>query len=160
MRTGIIKPETKFKWQILYFGLTKVPLIFYCRPKIISISDSKLEIKIKLNRRTKNHLNSMYFGVLAVGADVAGGFLAMRNIQVNKSKINLIFKDFHADFLKRAEGDVHFVCEDGIAIQNLVRDAEETGERQNLPVKIVATVPKISNEPVAKFILTLSIKKK
>jgi len=62
----------------------------------------------------------MYFGVLAVGADVTGGFLAMNYIQASKSKINLIFKDFHADFLKRAEDDVHFVCEDGIAIQNLV----------------------------------------
>ena len=157
---GLIKTETKIKWQILFFGLTQVPLIFYCRPKVVSISDSKLEIKIKLNRRTKNHLNSMYFGVLAVGADVTGGFLAMRYIQASTSKIALIFKDFKAEFLKRAEGDVHFVCEDGIAIQNLVRAAEETGERQNLPVQIIAPVPKISDEPVAKFILTLSIKKK
>ena len=157
---GLIKTETKIKWQILLFGLTQVPLIFYCRPKVVSISVSKLEIKIKLNRRTKNHLNSMYFGVLAVGADVTGGFLAMRYIQASTSKIALIFKDFKAEFLKRAEGDVHFVCEDGIAIQNLVRAAEETGERQNLPVQIIATVPKISDEPVAKFILTLSIKKK
>ena len=157
---GLIKTETKIKWQILFFGLTQVPLIFYCHPKVVSISDSKLEIKIKLNRRTKNHLNPMYFGVLAVGADVTGGFLAMRYIQASKSKIALIFKDFKAEFLKRAEGDVHFVCEDGIAIQNLVRAAEETGERQSLPVQIIATVPKISDEPVAKFILTLSIKKK
>jgi hypothetical protein len=102
----------------------------------------------------------MYFGVLSVGADVTGGFLAMKLIQASKSKIALIFKDFHADFLKRAEGDVHFVCEDGIAIQNLVNTAEETGERQNLPVNIIATVPEISDEPVAKFVLTLSIKKK
>ena len=72
----------------------------------------------------------------------------------------MIFKDYHADFLKRAEGDVHFICEDGIAIQNLVHEAEKTGARQNLPVHIVATVPKISSEPVAKFVLTLSIKKK
>ncbi len=38
--------------------------------------------------------------------------------------------------------------------------AEETGERQNLPVNIIATVPEISDEPIAKFVLTLSIKKK
>jgi acyl-coenzyme A thioesterase PaaI-like protein len=158
--TGFFKTETKISWQILLFGLIQVPMIFYCRPKVVSISDRKLEIKIKLNRRTKNHLNSMYFGVLSVGADMTSGFLAMKLIQASKSKINLIFKDFHADFLKRAEGDVHFICEDGIAIQNLVGKAEETGERQNLPVEIVATVPKISDEPVAKFVLTLSIKKK
>ena len=145
---------------MLLFGLMRIPLIFFCRPKVVSISDTKLEVKIKFNRRTKNHLKSMYFGVLSVGADVTGGFLAMKLIRNNQSRISLIFKDFHADFLKRAEGDVHFVCEDGLAIKNLVKVAEKTGERQNLPVHITATVPSISNELVAAFILTLSLKKK
>ena len=145
---------------MLTFGLMRIPLIFFCRPKVVSISDTKLEVKIKLNRRTKNHLNSMYFGVLSVGADVTGGFLAMKLIRNNQSRISLIFKDFHADFLKRAEGDVHFICEDGLAIKNLVEVAEQTGERQNLPLHITATVPSISNESVAEFILTLSLKKK
>ena len=71
----------------------------------------------------------------------------------------MIFKDFHADFLKRAEGDVHFICEDGLEIRNLVELTENTEERHNLPVHITATVPLISDEPVAKFILTLSLKK-
>ena len=126
----------------------------------MNISDTRLEVKIRFNRRTKNHLNSMYFGVLSVGADVTGGFLAMKLIHESQSKISLIFKDFHADFLKRAEGDVHFICEDGLAIQNLVTLTQQTGERQNLPIHITATVPTISDEPVAKFILTLSLKKK
>ena len=102
----------------------------------------------------------MYFGVLSVGADVTGGFLAMKSIRKSQSTISLIFKDFHADFLKRAEGDVHFICEDGLAIQNLVTLTQQTDERQNLPIHITATVPTISDEPVAKFILTLSLKKK
>ena len=102
----------------------------------------------------------MYFGVLAIGADLTSGFLAMDLIRRSKYKINLIFKDFHADFLKRAEGDVHFVCKDGLKIQELVKNTEETGERQNLPVNVIAFVPSISDEPVAKFILTLSLKKK
>ena len=142
------------------FGLLKIPLIFFCRPKIIKITDTSLEVRIKLIRRTKNHLDSMYFGVLAVGADLTSGFLAMNLIRRSKYKISLIFKDFHADFLKRAEGDVHFVCKDGLKIQELVKNTEETGDRQNLPVNVIAFVPSISDEPVAKFILTLSLKKK
>ena len=145
---------------MLLFGLFRIPLILYCRPKVMSISNTRLEVKIKYNRRTKNHLNSMYFGVLSIGADVTGGFLAMKFIQESKSQIALIFKDFHADFLRRAEGDVHFICEDGFAIQELIKVAEETGQRQNLPLHITATVPTISHQPVAKFVLTLSIKKK
>ena len=46
------------------------------------------------------------------------------------------------------------------ARQKLIEVTEKTGERQNLPVHVTATVPTISNEPVAKFIITLSLKQK
>tara|TARA_B110000438_G_scaffold272863_2_gene291817 strand:+ start:51 stop:530 length:480 start_codon:yes stop_codon:yes gene_type:complete len=156
----IINKITKINFQLFLFGLVKVPMIFYCRPRLIAITDNKLELKIKLNRKTKNHLNSMYFGVLSVGADVTGGFLAMQTIQSSKVNIALIFKDFHAEFLKRAEGDVHFICNEGKSIRKLVKKTEESGERENLAVNIIAKVPSISDDIVAKFVLTLSLKKK
>ena len=155
-----MKSETRITWQMRLFGLMQIPLIFYCWPKVVSISDTRLEVKIKLNRCTKNHLGSMYFGVLSVGADVTGAFLAMEFIRASNSNISLIFKDFHADFLKRAEGDVHFICSEGRAIRELIKKAEETGERESMPVHVIASVPSISEDPIAKFILTLSIKKK
>ena len=149
---------TKLTWMIRLFGFTKVAMIAYCRPHVISIDDSKLEIKIPLNRRTKNHINSMYFGALAVGADITGGFLALPSIQKSKRKIVLVFKDFNAQFLKRAESDVHFICNDGLAVDQLVSTAIETQERQNYTLKIIAKTPKISDDVVAEFDLTLSIK--
>jgi|TARA_B100000470_G_scaffold30217_1_gene20062 acyl-coenzyme A thioesterase PaaI-like protein len=145
---------------IRLFGLTKVPMIWYCRPKVIEHTDEKIEIKIPLRRRTKNHLGSMYFGVLAVGADITGGFLAMDPIQESGRKIALIFKDFKADFLKRPEGDVHFICNDGAAIKELVDKAANSTERFNYKLNIAAVVPSISSEVVAKFELTLSLKDK
>ncbi len=145
---------------IRLFGLTKVPMIWYCRPKVIEHTDEKIEIKIPLRRRTKNHLGSMYFGVLAVGADITGGFLAMDPIQESGRKIALIFKDFKADFLKRPEGDVHFMCNDGAAIKELVDKAANSTERFNYKLNIDAVVPSISSEVVAKFELTLSLKDK
>jgi hypothetical protein len=54
-------------------GRVKIPLIGYTSPKLISIDSQSVQVKIKLRRRTKNHLSSMYFGALAVGADIAGG---------------------------------------------------------------------------------------
>jgi len=145
--------------QMWFFGLAKIPLIFYCKPKVISINDKSLVVKIKLNRRTRNHLKSMYFGVLSIGADLTGGFLAMRCIREMDYRIALIFKDFHADFIRRAEGDVHFVCNDGLQIRKLVENVEKENKRMSMPVSIIATVPTISPDPVAKFTLTLSLKK-
>ena len=149
----------KANFYLKYFSLTKIPLIWFCRPKIINISSESIEIKIGLNRRTKNHLNSMYFGTLSIGADITGGFLAMLCIQESKKKVALIFKDFNAEFLKRAEGDVHFICKQGDSISNLVNKTIQTGNRENMLLEISAFVPSISAEIVAKFQLTLSLKK-
>lgn len=158
---SIFSKEFKATWFIRSFGLTKVPLIFYVRPSVVKITSEAVVIKIPFRRRNKNHLNSMYFGTLAIGADVAGGVLAMNLIRKSGRKISLVFKDFKADFLKRAEGDTYFACDDGLEIKKLIENAIRTGERVNMTLKITATVPKIFGaEPVAEFILTLSLKDK
>jgi acyl-coenzyme A thioesterase PaaI-like protein len=156
----MVSKATKTTRLIQLFGITKVPMIWYCRPKVIEHTNEKIEIKIPLKRKTKNHLGSMYFGVLAVGADITGGFLAMDPIQESGRKINLIFKDFKADFLKRPEGDVHFTCNDGLAVKELVDRVSKSSDRHNFKLSIEATVPSISSEVVAKFELTLSLKDK
>ena len=156
----MVSKATKTTRLIQVFGITKVPMIWYCRPKVIEHTDEKIEIKIPLKRKTKNHLGSMYFGVLAVGADITGGFLAMDPIQESGRKINLIFKDFKADFLKRPEGDVHFTCNDGLAVKELVDRVSNSSDRHNFKLSIDATVPSISSEVVARFELTLSVKDK
>ncbi|EGU61037.1 hypothetical protein VINI7043_19073 [Vibrio nigripulchritudo ATCC 27043] len=74
------------------FGFSKVPLIWLCRPKILNIDEQSVEVRIPLRRRTKNHLNSMYFGALAIGADLAGGFMAMGKAQERGGKVSLAFK--------------------------------------------------------------------
>jgi len=47
-----------------------------------------------------------------------------------KSCINI--QDFHANFFKRAEQDVIFICRDGAAIDHAVQQAVDEGERINL----------------------------
>ena len=158
---SILSKQVKATWYLRYFGWKKVPLIYYCRPSVVELNREKAAIKIPIKRRNRNHLKSMYFAVLAVGADIAGGLLAMDQIRRSKKKISLVFKDFKADFLKRPEGDTLFTCNDGLAIEKLVQQAVESGERVNMPLKITATVPSIfDDEPVAEFVLTLSLKDK
>ena len=156
----MISKITKANLYLKIFGITKIPLLFFCRPKIIELDSKVVEIKIPLKRRTKNHLNSMYFGALSVGADITGGFLAMACIQKSKKNVTLIFKDFKADFLKRAEGDVHFRCNQGPDISSLVEETIKSGERESMTVYIDALVPSISEDLVAKFELTLSLKER
>jgi hypothetical protein len=103
----------------------------------------------------------MYFGVLAVGADVAGGFMAMSKAQESGRKVSLAFKAVEGNFLKRPEADVHFICEDGELIDEMLQQTFATGERVNKAVKITATCPSLhGDEPMAEFMLTLSLKRR
>ena len=140
-------------------GLWKIPLLFAVRPKVLSLTDEEAIVEIRLFRNTKNHLGTMYFGALAIGADAVVGILAVHHMKKSKHKgIHLSFKDFKADFKKRPDGNVHFVCKDGKNIEALVNDVIASKERRNLTVPAYAYVPSKSPEPVAEFELTLSLK--
>lgn len=143
------------------FGFTKIPMLWFIKPSVVKMDDETCIVKVPLTRKTKNHLNSMYFGVLSAAADCAGGLTAMKHIMNSGKKVSLAFKDFHADFYKRAEGDTLFTNTQGKEIEKFVQDVIESGERMHMPVHIIATVPsKFGDEPVAEFTLTLSLKLK
>jgi len=136
-------------------------MLFWLRPSIVRLDENTCVMKIPLNRRSKNHLNCMYFGALAAGADIASGFLAFKIIHDSKEKISFLFKDFKADFKKRAEADTYFICNDGAAVRAMIDEARLTKMRVNRSVKVIATVPsKMGDEPVAEFELTMSVKLK
>lgn len=158
MLGGVKLKETAL---VRVLGLTKIPVLFFVGPRVLRADEEGCEVKIPLNYRTRNHLNVMYFGVLAAGADIAGGLSAALLIWKKYPKVALLFKDFHAEFLKRADGDVHFTCNQGREIRAAVEQAVATGERITMPVEIIATVPsKYGDDPVAKFTLGLSMKNK
>jgi acyl-coenzyme A thioesterase PaaI-like protein len=143
------------------FGVFKIPLIAFCNPKIVELSQEKIVVRIRLNWRTRNHLKSLYLGVFAIGADLAGGFHAFWLGRKNKRNISLAFKDLNADFIKRAESDVFFVANSGNRILDLFQKSLETGERHTMSVPIEAFTNYYNNpELVAKFSIGLSIKDK
>lgn len=151
----------KQTWGIRLFAWWKIPLLAAARPVVEELSDHRCVVRIPLRRKTKNHLGSMYFGALAIGADCAGGLIAVEQIRRKKARISLVFKAFQAQFLKRPESDVYFICEEGAAIRAQVDEALHGEERITKPVAITAQVklPDGSFEPVATFVLELSLKK-
>lgn len=155
-----ISEEFKQTAFVRLFGLTKVPLIWFIGPKVLELGDEITKIKIPFKRKNKNHLGSIYFGVLCAAADVAGGVAAMKHITESGEKVSLAFKDFKAEFHKRAVGDTIFVNKQGREIKQFVSDVIASGERMNMTVRVEAFTQQMGDEPVATFDLTLSLKKK
>ena len=141
------------------YAWTKIPLIGFCAPRVVEAGDQRTVLKIPLNFRTKNHLGAMYFGALAIGAELSIAMLAVKKIQESGHRIDFLFKDFKAEFLKRAEGDVLFICEQAQTVVEQINEAKSSTERINRTMTAYAIVPSLSEtEKVATFELTLSVK--
>ena len=153
-----MKPTT----MVRLWSLQNVFLLWLIRPKIVELNADRCVVFVPLNWITRRKdIHAMYLGTLCMGADIAAGLIAFQLVRERKAKVSFIFKDIRGEFLKRAEGDVVFTNVDGPLIQDLIRRALDSGERQEATVHVTATVPKkLGDEPVAKFELTLSIKKR
>ncbi|HEY0158500.1 MAG TPA: DUF4442 domain-containing protein [Thermoanaerobaculia bacterium] len=148
--------------MVRLWSLQNVFFLWLASPKILDLTDDRCVVRIPLNWRTRRRdIHAMYLGTLVMGADVAAGLIAFKLVRERKVRVNFIFKDMKAEFLKRAEGDVVFTNADGAVVQELMRRTLETGAREEATVRVVATVPsKLGDEPVARFELTLSLKRK
>jgi len=153
-----IKKARRMMWL---FSVFKVPMIGFVKPKLISIDSEKAVFKINLRRRTRNHLGSMYFGSLAIGADLAGGFHAFYLSNKMNKKISLVFKNFEAEFIKRPDSDVYFVSDSGKLVQKMIDETIISKERVTQSIAIDAYTNYFANpEKVAMFKLGLSLKDK
>ncbi|CAM3665218.1 PaaI family thioesterase [Rheinheimera salexigens] len=151
----------KANWGLKFFAWRYIPLIGFCSPKIVRMDNKTLEVTIPHGWRTKNHLGSVYFGALAIGADLAGAFLVFTKAQNRGVNANFAFKDVQGQFLKRPEAKVHFTSNDGEVIDQMIDESLASGERINRPVSVIVTCPSLhGDEPMATFTLTLSVKAK
>lgn len=158
---SLLGPRIFYTLGAWIFGLFRVRMIWYLGPRVVQIDENRVEIRIPLGARSRNHLGSMYIGALWVGADVAGGMLAASLIIEKGLPISFVFANSKAQYFKRPEADVHFVSEDGPRIAALIQRAMASEERHSEVLRVVALVPeKLGTEPVAEFELTLSVKRR
>jgi hypothetical protein len=150
-------------------GLLRIPLLFVMRPRVLRLDDTGCDVVLPLSFVSRNHVGSMYFAALAAGADCAAGLLAVRSSQgaltigalLRPPRVVPIFKSLSASFHKLADGDVMFSCNEAQAVDEATERTLASGARVTLPVQVIATVPsRYGKEPVATFVLELSMKKR
>lgn len=139
------------------FGWYKIPLLAFCSPQITAMRPST-QIKIPLGWSTKNHLNSMYFGALAMGAELSVAATAVEEIFIKKKKASFVFKNFSCEFKSRAIGDVVFNFQDPDSVTRLIDESIRTQSRVEGSFSGFAFVPSDENKRVMEYSITLSIK--
>lgn len=148
----------KMKWMLFLLGVFKIPLVGFVKPRLVTVNGKTVQVKIQLRRHTKNHLNSMYFGALAVGADIAGGIHAFYFAELSESKVSFAFKSMKVEFIKRAESEILFESNEGELVKAAMDQSKITGERINQFIQVRATDK--NGELVATFEMEVSVKVK
>jgi len=140
-------------------SLFKVPLLGLCRPKVLELSDSMAKVQLPHEFLTKNHLGSMYFGALAMGAELSIALRLLERMRSEKIPVSFIFKDFSCEFHKRAEEDVHFCTEEIKALDDLIDRALSSEDRQNGTFKGYAVGASDPSTRLMSYQITISLKK-
>jgi hypothetical protein len=143
------------------YGVLLNPLVAIVSPTVVEFGEKRTVIKVPLNYLTRNHLGTMYFGAINIGAELSIAAVAFLKIKESGLPVDFIFKDFSAKYLKRAEGDVHFIFEQNNVVAEQLSVAGASDERVNRTLTAYAIVPSQNkDEVIAEFVLTLSMRRR
>lgn len=93
-----------------------------------------------------------------MGAELSVALPLLEQMFIQKRKVNFIFKDFKADFLKRADTDVIFEFNDVPALLNLVNQCEAQNTRLNQNFQGKAYSSKDASTVFMTFDIAISVK--
>ena len=108
----------------------KLPSAWWCGVRLVAITNTRAEVKVRYGFINKNPFKSMYFAVQAMAAEFSTGILVMREITKQTEKISMLVKENKAEFTKKAKGVITFSCTDVDALREAVNKAVLTKQGQ------------------------------
>ena len=140
------------------FLLFKLPSAWISGIRLKNISDNEAVVTAKHRWINQNPFNSMYFAVLAMGAELSTGILVMKKIQDSGKKISMLVTGTHASFTKKARGRIRFVCTEGQLINDYISQTIKTGE--GIQFELTSKAFDEAGDLVCTFTFQWSIKQK
>ena len=110
----------------------KLPAAFICGVRTKSISDTTCVVSVKHRWINQNPFNSMFWAVQGMAAELTTGALVMSKVKASGNKMSMLVTSNNATYSKKATGRIHFTCNQGKDIDDLISKAIETGEGQSI----------------------------
>ena len=74
-----------------------IPLLAFITPRVVELNDSRAVVRVRLDRRSRNHLGVMYFGALAMGSELSIALKALTAIHGSGKKIDFIAQEMQRE---------------------------------------------------------------
>ena len=106
--------------QINKWMLFKLPAAWLTGVRILSISDTKCEVKVRFKWINQNPYRSMFWAVQGMAAELTTGMLLTKSIQESNTNISMLLIGNKSNFYKKAVGRIKFICEQGETAKELI----------------------------------------
>lgn len=93
-----------------FYLLSKIPLAFIAGVRLENLSESQCSLSLRHSWWNQNPFRSIYFGALAMCAEISTGLLLLSRIQRSGESISMLVTSMKADFVKKAKGKIIFTC--------------------------------------------------
>ena len=110
----------------------KLPAAYLCGVRTKHIDNEKCIVGVKFKWINQNPFKSMFWAVQGMAAEFSSGALMITKIQESGKRVSMLVTSNNATFTKKAIGKIRFTCNDGKAIDEVLKKAIETGEGQTL----------------------------
>jgi hypothetical protein len=106
--------------QINKWMLFKLPAAWLTGVRILSISDTKCEVKVRFKWINQNPYRSMFWAVQGMAAELTTGMLLTKSIQESNTNISMLLVGNKSNFYKKAVGKIKFICDQGETAKELI----------------------------------------
>jgi hypothetical protein len=145
-----------FKFRL--FLLKNLPSAYFAGVRVVDVTKEKCITKVPYKWFSTNPFRSTYFACLSMAAEMSTGVLAMAYTYGLQPSVSMLVTSIEGRFHKKATGITFFSCDEGDKIQQVVQQAYENNESQQIIVSSKGTNK--SGELVAEFFITWSFKRK
>ena len=140
------------------FLLRKLPAAYFSGVRVRYADEEKCVVTIPFKWFTKNPFRSTYFACLSMAAEMSTGVLAMGHTFGESPQVSMLVRKVEGNFLKKAKGTITFMCDDGLRIASMIKEAMSSGKSTSL--NTYSTGKNKDGETVAEFVITWSFKVK
>lgn len=140
------------------FLLKKLPSAFFSGIRVKYADENKSVVTVPYKWFSANPFKSTYFACLSMAAEMTTGLLAMAHIHGQKPETSMLIIKSDAVYLKKATGITTFTCDDGLMIQQVVKEAMASGKSTSIAARSVGINE--AGETVAEFTFTWSFRVK
>jgi hypothetical protein len=121
------------------FLFFKLPSAFWCGVRLKEITPNSCTATVRENLINKNPFHSIYFAVLAMGAELTTGALVLQEIKDSKRSISMLVLNSKASFFKKANRTIHFTCNNVGNVSEAIQKTIATDEGQTVWLKSIGT---------------------